>query len=330
MRAHWSPPLVVLLSVSALAACGADEESTDSTTDEADAGTDSGGGGGQTDGSGAGEGSGTPDDGSTDGPDEPTGPMPNAPFEPTAGSCTPFTAGTNSMTSYDQARTFDVYLPDDPEGAALLFAWHGAGDSAGNFGRAIDAQGIADEFDTVVVVPNALSAEEAFSWQIFAAADQDIDLKFFDDILACAVETLGVDSRYVYTTGFSAGALWSTYLVLQRSEWLSAAVIFSGGVSTFTFPYETPARQIPVILTHGGPSDQVAVPFNQAQEDFAAGLAADGHVVFLCDHGRGHTIPSEAPDFAFPFLFETPFGVLSERYQGDVPSDWPTWCERVR
>ena len=34
----------------------------------------------------------------------------------------------------------------------------------------------------------------------------------------------------IYTTGFSAGGLWSTWLVMHRSHRIAAAAVFSGGV----------------------------------------------------------------------------------------------------
>ncbi len=328
LRLSSFPFLTAVAMAALLVACGDDETTEPSNDATADAGTDSdrtSGGDASSDDAGGADGGETTTD---TGPPVPEGPQPAAPRTYSGGECPTLEAGTNSITSRGESRTFDLYLPDEPEGAGLTFAWHGAGDSAANFGRAISAQAIADNYDTVVIVPNALSPNETFAWQIVAGADNEIDLVFFDDMLSCAVEQYGLNTAYVYTTGFSAGALWSTYLVMNRAPHLAAAVIFSGGVSNFTFPYTTPANEVPVILTHGGPSDQVVVQFSDATEEFGTRMANDGSIVFVCNHNRGHTIPQEAVTFAFPFMYETRFGVVPEEYQGDAPPSWPSWCER--
>lgn len=311
-----------LLPLALLAACADDEETTtpdnSDTGVEADANADAGG---------------TADSGSDAGtdaePEVPEGPQPAAPKVYTGGDCPEFQAGTNTFMSSGIERQVELFLPDVPEGAALTFAWHGAGDSASNFSRAIGAQDIADSNDTIVAVPWAADAGITFSWAILSADDKERDTVVFDDLLACLDAQYDIANEYVYTTGFSAGALWSTWLVLTRSEYLAAATIFSGGVSDLTAPYQTPANTtIPLVLTHGGPSDQVFVNFSEAQEAFADALAADGHTVFICNHGRGHTIPSEGRSLFLPFMYANRFGAVNERFAGGVPENWPEWCEQ--
>jgi predicted esterase len=311
-----------LLPLALLAACGDEEETTtpetSDTSAEADALADSGG----TADSGA-------DAGTDAEPEVPEGPQPAAPKVYTGGDCPEFEAGTNTFLSAGVERQVDLYLPAVPEGAALTFAWHGAGDSASNLARLIGAQGIADANDTIVAVPWAAEAGISFSWAILSADDKEPDTVVFDDLLACLDEQYDIANEYVYTTGFSAGGLWSTWLVLTRSEYLAAATIFSGGVSDLTAPYQTPVNtRIPLVLTHGGPSDQVFVNFADAQEAFADALAADGHTVFICNHGRGHTIPAEGRSLFLPFMYANRFGEVNERFTGGVPENWPEWCEQ--
>jgi len=310
-----------LLPLALLAACSDDEETntpaTSDTGSQADIGADTG------DNADAGADVGTDVE-----PEVPEGPQPAQPKAYSGGDCPTFEAGTNTFLSGGVERQVELFLPSVPEGAALTFAWHGAGDSASNFARAIGAQAIADANDTIVAVPWAADAGITFSWAILSADDKEPDTLVFDDLLSCLDAQYDIANEYVYTTGFSAGALWSTWLVLTRSEYLAAAAIFSGGVSDLTAPYQTPVNTtIPLVLTHGGPSDQVFVNFSEAQEAFADALAADGHTVFICNHGRGHTIPAEGRSLFLPFMYANRFGEVNERFTGGLPDNWPEWCE---
>lgn len=310
-----------LLPLALLAACADDEETTPPDTSDTSAEADAGADAGEAADAGA--------DANTDA--EPAVPRPAAPKVYTGGDCPAFAAGTNTFLSGGVERRVDLFLPSVPEGAALTFAWHGAGDSASNLARAIRAQELADANDTIVAVPWSADAGMTFSWAILSADDKEPDTVVFDDLLACLDEQYDIANEYVYTTGFSAGALWSTWLVLTRSEYLAAAAIFSGGVSDLTAPYQTPVNtKIPLVLTHGGASDQVFVNFSQAQEAFADALAADGHTVFICNHGLGHTIPTEGRSLFLPFMYANRFGEVNERFTGGVPENWPDWCEQRR
>ncbi len=309
-----------LLPLALLAAC-ADDETT--LPDDADTGVEADANPDAENLSDSGS-----DAGADSGPAIPEGPQPAAPRVYSGGDCPEFQAGTNTFTSSGAERQVELFLPDVPEGAALTFAWHGAGDTASNFARAINAQGIADANDTIVAVPWAADAGITFSWAILSADDKEPDTVVFDDLLSCLDAQYDIANEYVYTTGFSAGALWSTWLVLTRSEYLAAAAIFSGGVSDLTAPYQSPVNTgIPLVLTHGGPSDQVFVNFSEAQEAFADALAADGHTVFICNHGRGHTIPAEGRSLFLPFMYANRFGEVNERFTQGVPENWPEWCE---
>jgi poly(3-hydroxybutyrate) depolymerase len=202
--------------------------------------------------------------------------------------------------------------------------WHGAGDNASNFASAFGAQSLADEYNVIAVVPTSTGL--AFEWPILADEDTDIDATLFDDLIACADAQFDINNNRVYTTGFSAGALWSTWLLMNRAEYLAAVATFSGGTDPSTILYRTPAEDIPVLAIHGGPSDTFAIiNFMDMTLSMVEQLTEDGHPIILCDHGRGHTIPFDPYTWAFPFLFAQSWG------QPDLPAPlsapWPSYCE---
>lgn len=309
-----------------------------------DASTDGEGGGGSTD-------AGTTDTSTadTDGDDggesdagtsEDTGAEPIAlePLPYSEGDCPTLTDGTNDLRSAEMDRQVVVYLPEQPEGAGLVFLWHGLGDTTSNFARALGAQDIADTYDVVVVLPR-ITGNYAFGWPFLSSDDATPDVTLFDDVLACADATWDIDNTRVFTTGFSAGALMSTRLLLDRSQYLAAVVTFSGGTGVplredldpIITGYTTPESKIPVLAIHGGETDSVTAvaEFMEMTLNMNDNLRSDGHLVVECDHGRGHTIPFDPYAWALPFLFSHTVGGESP-YAGQPLGDaWPSYCEML-
>lgn len=310
--------LLAALCVLPFAAC-----SSDSTEDTADTGS----GDSNTTDTGDADGTNAVTDATPDvAPDVPLGPMAPAPKAYSGGQCPTFTDGTNTINAGGRDRTVRVFLPPNPEGAGFITLWHGAGDSASNFSRAFDAQGVADEYNVIVFVPTSTGL--AFEWPILAGEDTDIDAVLFDDLLACADAQFDINNNRAYTTGFSAGGLWSTWLLMNRAEYLAAVITFSGGTDASVVLYETPAEPIPVLAIHGGASDTFAIiNFGEMTEAMVESLTEDGHPIILCDHGRGHTIPFSPYDWAFPWLFAQSWG--EPDMPAPLPSSWPAFCQIV-
>jgi predicted esterase len=241
------------------------------------------------------------------------------------GSCPALEDGRQGLETDGVERDITLFLPPDPAGAGVVFIWHGAGDTASNMARAFGAQDIADEYNVIAVVPTSMGF--AFEWPILAGDDEDAGGMLFDDVLACLEAQYDIDNTRIYSTGFSAGALWTTWLLMNRAEYLAAALPFSGGTDASIVLYSTPAEAIPVLAVHGGASDTFAgfVNFRDMTEDMVDELLLDGHPVIVCDHGRGHTVPFDPFDWAFPWLFAQAVGAPDMPSQLDDP--WPSWCE---
>lgn len=314
--------LSLLVGALALAGCGDEEAGADATPDTggedttADSGADV-------------EGSDLPDATEETTP-EPEAPAPRSLPLPAAG-CPTLAPGAVTWTAGEMARRVDVFEPSTMRGdLSLLFLWHGAGDSAANFAGAMQAQRLADDWNAIVAVPHSRGAS-LLEWAIFRTEDPALDLVVFDELVACAIDSYGVNPRRVYTSGFSAGGLWSTRLLLERSDVLAAAVIFSGGTANNIVAYKTPAMQTPVLAVHGGESDVVTIArFGPMTEELTTRLAADGHVTVMCDHGRGHTIPFAPALFAWPFLFDHVYGQADSPYADALNGAWPDYCQIVR
>lgn len=214
-------------------------------------------------------------------------------------TCPTFESGRAAIEAAGVMREVDLFLPPEPAGAPLLFIWHPLGSNAGQIGRFFDAAGIAAERGWVVAVPESQRLQTEWGF----VGDAGPDLALFDDLLACLDAQFDIDNDRVYTTGFSAGALWSSYLILNRAEYLNAALVLSGGINNFV-PYATPAFQLPVLMTWGGPNDQYGgvINFQETTFIFRDRLSADGHPVITCEHAGGHVPPPGVAEWGIDWL----------------------------
>ncbi len=264
-----------------------------------------------------------------------TGPQPPAPKKYSNGVCPVFTAGTNEIKVGTRTRKFELWVPAKPKGAPLVFVWHGLGDSPGNIAAFFQASKMAQDHGAVVVAPydccsspqNQDCCSTPYVWG-FGTYSPDSDMMMFDDLLACIEQQADIDNTRVYTTGFSAGALWSTHLVINRGEYLAAASIFSGGTGKL-IKYATPGTKVPVLLAHGGPEDIFAgglVKFADMILEFAGQLYADGHFVALCIHDLGHSVPYDTGTWNQVFLFAHKWGDTVSPFKDGLPQGFPEIC----
>lgn len=239
-------------------------------------------------------------------------------------ACPAFMTGRNSFTAGAQMRDFNLFLPPEPDGAPLLLIWHPLGSNAGQIGRYYDAAGIAADQGWIVAVPESLRTQT--EWGYFGDATDDLAL--FDDLLACLDAQFGYDAQRVYTTGFSAGALWSSYLIMHRAQYLNAALVYSGGVSTFT-PYREPDFALPVLLTWGGPTDQYGgvINFQETTYTFRDRLRESGHPVVTCEHAGGHVPPPQGVGWGIAYLAGHTTRVAAPAFTDDAP--YPATCTVV-
>lgn len=100
-----------------------------------------------------------------------------------------------------------VVPPTRPAGpkAPLVFAFHGAGDTAENF-ASIDLHHAWPQ--AMIVYMNGLSrgSNQGGAFQTNDAGPDNRDLKFFDVALADLRQRFAIDDTRIYATGFSNGA----------------------------------------------------------------------------------------------------------------------------
>lgn len=255
---------------------------------------------------------------------------PDAKFLPSAtGACPTFADGAQTFAPAGlAARKVILSASSDAsaKGGPLVFFWHGAGGSpteaTGALGPAIAEIKAAGG---VVAAPYHDPASGELPWFLSIGGARDDDLRLADEIVACAIQRRGVDVRRIHSVGFSAGAMNTTQFAMRRSGYVASVVVYSGAQIAEVDPQDE-QNPYAAMLFFGGPSDEVGVNFADASRAYHGWLTEHGHFSFLCDHGRGHTVPSDGRASAWQFLKDHPFGVSPEPYASGLPSGFPSYC----
>lgn len=209
----------------------------------------------------------------------------------------------------------DAALQDGP----LVFAWHGLGGSPNG---AINLLSGNNQLQDILDMGGMVAAPDGdgppFEFQ------DSIYWEVMDEVVACAMQQVGIDPFRIHSIGMSAGGLTTTILSYARSNYLASVVAWSGG---FKAPDQNPANTMPVLLSHGGPGDFVVIPFEPLVEAYYADVVSEGHFGIICRHGQGHTVPGAMGNLALSFMLDHPFGTYASPYAGgNVPASYPAYC----
>ena len=252
-------------------------------------------------------------------------------------------------------RSFILTLPPGataPGGHwAVIFNWHGLGDSAANMNPlfAGEVGNAAMPFILVTPVSTRLGPTTTplgLEWENLRATTPNREARLFDAVLRCLDQRWGVDRDRVYTAGFSAGAIMSDLLGVLRGSQLAAVASYSGGY--FSNPDNPPTlgplRTYPnwpalpssarysQLMLFGGESDAFNLFVAMAHFDVFAGndvgyLNARRHDVVYCNHNGGHTVPRTLLGRqVVQFFAAHPRGVAASPWASALPSGWPSYC----
>jgi len=327
--------LVCACALLLVAAC--DDETTAAAGDDDDAAGGSaatGGGGNGTGGNGTGGvgtggvgagGGGTAGGGAV-------GATPNPAYLPAAnGPCPDFAAGDATFSPAGIApRSVRLYIDEaaaQNSDGPLVFYWHGTGSNPifeppYGLGQALNDVTAAGG---VVAAPHHDPAAGTYPWFLTSGAGAEDDLFVADEVLACAIQKVGVDLRRIHSIGMSAGGLQTTQMSYRRSGYLASVVTYSGGLLGAP-PLQEQQNKFAAMILHGGPSDVVGIGFQPISEAYRDDLQGKGHFAFICNHGAGHSIPQDIQPSVSLFFADHPFGTSPSPYAGALPASFPIYC----
>jgi polyhydroxybutyrate depolymerase len=177
-----------------------------------------------------------------------------------------------------------------PGGTPLLFAFHGAGDTAENFSGAGFHRAWPDA--AVVYVQGLRRAPGGGgTFQTTDGSDANRDMRFFDALLADVKQRVLVNDTRIYATGFSNGAKF-VYLLWAKRPDVVAALAPVAGMLTAPVSFTVPKP----ILHVGGRQDRQN-DFTLQLESIAlarAANAASQTPVVTHLHDGGHIWPDDA------------------------------------
>jgi poly(3-hydroxybutyrate) depolymerase len=257
--------------------------------------------------------------------------VPPANFIPRpTGTCPEFQDGTLTFRPAGiPARAVRIYMSEAARtlDGPLIFYWHGTGSSPSEATtglgsaqiEAIKAQG------GIVAAPTRDPAAGTFPWFYVSSTSRDDDFRVADEVLACAIQKIGINVSRIHSMGFSAGGLNTTQMSYRRSGYIASVVTYSGGRSS-TIPTQNPANRFAAMIFHGGPSDQVVINFQTASTNYFNDLKSKSQFATLCNHGRGHAIPTDARAAVWQFFQAHPYGTVPSPWAGGLPGTVPSYC----
>jgi polyhydroxybutyrate depolymerase len=156
-------------------------------------------------------------------------------------------------------RSYVVYVPDNiTMPAPLVIGFHGGGGNAYQFITQSQINRIADAKGFIAVYPEGTSGLLGLqTWNggncCGKAQENGIDdVGFVRTIVKSINERYYVDSRRIYATGLSNGAMMTHRLACEASDLIAAVAVVSGGMNTGQdFPACLPTRAVPIMMFHG-------------------------------------------------------------------------------
>jgi hypothetical protein len=252
---------------------------------------------------------------------------PGPPIPAPSGPCPTLATGTVQVLGHDVqlwvgARRSDVK-------GAVYFYWHGTGSTADEA-----RYGLLGALDEIVaeggVVASFISTAGSGS-NTGNGVWYTGDFELADQILACAVQQLNIDTRRVYTGGCSAGGLQAGVMAYERASYLAGVAPNSGGVLRARSPQH--GDHLPSIITaHGAMgTDVVGIDFATASLRLDMDMADQGALVIDCDHGGSHcAAPPELITAQWQFLKDHPWGVAPDPYGAGLPDSFPDYCRAIQ
>jgi hypothetical protein len=232
---------------------------------------------------------------------------------------------TGAMTFLGQAVTVWAGTPTATTHGPLVIYWHATGSNPQEATLGLGQAAITE----ITAGGGMVAAQAQTNGQgtntgngVWFTGDFDVA----DEIVACAIEQLHIDTQRIHAAGFSAGGLQTTWMAYARSSYLASAVSYSGGL-TRPLTLQDPGNVPPAMAVHGAPgSDVVVIDFSTTSASYEADVKAKGGFAIDCNHGGAHTIPAGIAPSTWKFLKDHPYKIKPEPYAAAIPAGFPAYC----
>jgi polyhydroxybutyrate depolymerase len=221
----------------------------------------------------------------------------------------------NTILADGIVRTYIVHLPvhyKQNEIYPLVFVLHGGTANAENAMRMSQMSPKADQERFIVVYPNGTGKfkDKFLHWNDGSQRSGDgtsevDDISFFRQLISQLQRDYKIDSKRIYTTGLSSGAIMTYRLGVELSDKIAAIAPVSGALN---YDKSVPAEPVSVIIFHG--TADKYVPYNGGIGKSSGGQRQDKPVAYAVDFWVKHNGCNPVP-------VKTEQGnIIKEEYRG--------------
>jgi poly(3-hydroxybutyrate) depolymerase len=175
-----------------------------------------------------------------------------------------------------KATSWTMFMGAPKTGGPLIIYWHGTASAGsvevpGAFGTGL--QEIMNLGGVVAAAETSSGVGPTTNEGVWSQGDVD----YADQIVACAIAQLHIDTHHIHVAGYSAGGMHTAYMWYTRSGYVASVATYSGG----TFIINVAPQQDPylpaAVVAHGGQGQDVFIlDFNDASTMWEADIKAKG------------------------------------------------------
>ena len=147
-------------------------------------------------------------------------------------------------------RQYLVRTPENAESLPVMFYLHGLGDNITRLDNEFHFQQIADNYNWMIVIPQALNEGYGSMWNAGLTASTTNDSGFLMALLDSLAVQYPVNQDSIFFTGFSMGGFMSHRMAIEHGDRINAAAPVSGLITTYMANH-TAVAPVRILDIHG-------------------------------------------------------------------------------
>jgi polyhydroxybutyrate depolymerase len=160
------------------------------------------------------------------------------------------------MTSGGRVRSYRLFVPASARRApaALVFAFHGGGGDGAGMEKLTKLDAIAEREGFVVAYPNGFEHnwnDGRVDFDAPAFRNRVDDVAFVRAIIAEIAASVPIDSKRIFATGISNGAIFAHYVGAKLSDRIAAIAPVVGGMADPFYKEFAPTEPVSVFAVQG-------------------------------------------------------------------------------
>ena len=228
--------------------------------------------------------------------------------------CTPLFSQIQTFEWQGTQRQYLIKMPTvDRETMPILYFLHGLGDNITRLDNEFHFQQIADEFQWVVVIPQALPQSGATMWNAGLMSSSIDDSGFLMALLDALAEQYPINLDSVFFTGFSMGGFMTHRMAIEHGDRITACAPVSGLIThSMANLSATPVRMLHI----HGTSDPV-VGYDGNSQYFGGNLGLSVEAILNYWKNANECVAEPVID-TFPDLKNDGLRFVRYTYEGDA------------